>query len=96
MAIHLTLKVNDPDVQDILAWVENRFPDEWAENRASLLEQAARILKIGAEYREANANPCRLTGLSFVADSPSQSASAPSRKHPQHSSHLESSQAICK
>jgi hypothetical protein len=96
VSIHLTLNVNDPDVQDILAWVENRFPEEWVEERASLLERAAKILKVGAEYREANANPRRLAGLSFVADSPSQFVSTPTGKHPLHSLRSESDQAVCK
>jgi len=82
LAIKLTLTVDDPDVQDILAYVENRFPDAWVEDRATLLERAAKILKVGTEYREANANPHRLAGLAFVADSPSLIRESPTGKHP--------------
>jgi hypothetical protein len=96
LAIELTLTVNDPDVEDILAYVETHFPDEWAEDRASLLERAAKILRLGAEYREVNANPHQLAGLAFVADSPSLIRESPIRKHPSHSSRSDSDQAACK
>jgi hypothetical protein len=96
MAIHLHLTIDDPDVQVILAFVERRFPDEWVENRARLLEQAAKILKVGAEYRETNANPRHLTGLAFVDDCPSQVHEVPTDKRPLHSSHLACSPTACK
>ena len=96
MAIELKLTVNNPAVEEILAYVESRFSDEWVEDRASLLERAAKILRLGAEYREANENPLQLTGLAFVADSPSLFRDSPTGKHPSHSSHSESDQVACK
>ncbi len=65
------LKVNDPAVQEILAFIETRFPEEFVIDRALLLERAAKILRIGDEYQGANANPRRLDGLAFVLDSAS-------------------------
>jgi hypothetical protein len=96
MAIHLHLTIDDPDVQAILTFVENKFSDEWVEERVRLLEQAAHLLKVGAEYREANSNPRRLAGLAFVDDPPSQAHDAPTDKRPLHSSHLASFPAACK
>jgi hypothetical protein len=62
MSIQIGLRVDDPDVQDLLAFMQTRFPESFANDHIYTMERAIKLLRISDEYAPTKV-PGRLDGF---------------------------------
>ena len=70
MSICIDLRVDDPEVQDLLAFMQTRFPESFANDHIYTMERAIKILGISGDYAPTKA-PGLLGGV--VLENPSAS-----------------------
>jgi hypothetical protein len=50
MSINFNFSVCDPDVEQLLAFLQNRFPNSFVTDHIYVMERAIKILRISDEY----------------------------------------------
>lgn len=82
MAISVQLRIEDHEVEDLLAFMQIRFPGAWHGEKASIMERAIKVLRIADEYEKAK-DPFSLAALQITsAEDVSPTRELPSCKHP--------------
>jgi hypothetical protein len=58
MPISVQLRIEDQEVEDLLAYMQSRFADMWHGEKASIMERAIKILRMADDYETSQDPHC--------------------------------------
>lgn len=86
MSICLSIRSEDSEVEDLLAFMGTRFCDSFISDRIYIMERAIKLLRIADEYAF-KTDPYALNVISLQSDGVSLAQMLPIDKHPEPLSH---------
>jgi hypothetical protein len=69
MAISIQLRIDDQEVEDLLAYLRSRHPSVWSSDLISIMDRATRVLRIVDDYRP-NEAPFHAKTIFLADESP--------------------------
>ncbi len=80
MSITLTIKTDDPEVEELLAFMRSRFSDSWTNHHIGIMERAIKLLRFADDYIFKN-DPLALKAILLQNDDASPLPLLPIDKH---------------
>jgi hypothetical protein len=80
MAISIQLRIEDREVEDLLAFMQDRYKAMWHSDHIYIMEQAIKILRIADEYETTKDHHCQNV-LTLTKGSISLADGQPTDKH---------------
>ncbi len=85
MAIHLNIKIEDKEVEDLLSFMRGRFSDSWTSDHIDIMERAIKLLRFADDY-VFKTDPLALNAILLQNDDASPLPLLPTDEHFQHPS----------